>query len=66
MQRLLTRKEVKYIVGISYAEIDRRVKAGKFPSPIKDGEHHNSRVFWVSDEIEEYVAELVQKSRAVP
>ena len=65
--RLISRKQVRDRVGISFAEIDRRMreKPPRFPLPVKDGRHHNSRVFWVEDEIDDYINDLIaERDRA--
>jgi len=51
MERLLSKKAVREIVGVSFAEIARREQQGRFPKRIRDG----GRVFWASSEIEQYV-----------
>ena len=57
--KLLSRKQVREKVGISYAEIHRRMKDGRFPQCVKDGNHHNSRVLWVEEEINDYIFSLI-------
>ena len=60
MERLLSKKAVREIVGISPAEIDRRENDGKFPRRIRDG----GRVFWAASEIEEYVLSKIAARNA--
>lgn len=51
MERLLSKKAVREIVGISFAEIARREETNRFPKRIRDG----GRVFWPESEIASYV-----------
>ena len=60
MERLLSKKAVRDIVGISYAEIARREPKGAFPKRIRDG----GRVFWAASEIEAYVRSKIAKRDA--
>jgi predicted DNA-binding transcriptional regulator AlpA len=39
-------KEVSAAVKLSPSEIRRRIKAKRFPKPIKLGTHRNSRIVW--------------------
>ena len=51
MEKLLTKKQVREIVGFSFAHIDRMIVAGTFPLKVKVG----FRVFWVESEIQEWI-----------
>jgi prophage regulatory protein len=53
--RLLELVELKPVKGISYskAQLYRLIKAGKFPRPIKLGEH---RIAFVESEIDAFIA----------
>lgn len=59
MDKLLSKKAVREIVGISPAEMARREQKGKFPKRIRDG----GRVFWAASEIEEYVRSKIAAKR---
>jgi predicted DNA-binding transcriptional regulator AlpA len=59
VMRLLSKKQVTDRVGISTAEVYRRVKDSRFPQPVKNGHHHNSRVFWLESEIDDYIDSLI-------
>lgn len=48
-------KDVCRICGISKAEVNRRIAAGKFAVPIKDGTFRNSRVLFSRREIHDLV-----------
>jgi predicted DNA-binding transcriptional regulator AlpA len=61
MERLLSKKEVKAIVGLSLTETARKERAGNFPLRVKNGH----RVFYVESEIEAYVSNLISQ-RAPP
>lgn len=63
MERLLSKKAVREIVGISNAEIARRELRKKFPPRVRDG----GRVFWVESEIEAYVqAKIASRDANTP
>jgi predicted DNA-binding transcriptional regulator AlpA len=58
-ERLISKAECRLIVGISYAEMARREKAGKFPRRIADGPYRNSRRFYLLSEVRAYVRDKV-------
>lgn len=65
MKTLLSKKQVKEIVGFSFAHIDRMENEPDyahlgFPKRVKIG----FRVFWVSDEIHTWVAAQIAKREA--
>ena len=49
--QLLTRTEVAGIVKMHPSSIDRLVRQGDFPAPLKLGHAENSSVRWKEDEI---------------
>ena len=51
MERLLSKKAVREIVGFSFAHIARLETAGLFPKRLRIG----GRVFWVLSEIQDWV-----------
>lgn len=51
MDRLLSKKAVREIVGFSFAHIARMEDEAKFPRRIRIG----GRVFWVHSEIDDWV-----------
>jgi prophage regulatory protein len=55
MVKLLSKKQVRELVGLSSAQIDRLEKDGKFPKRVRIG----FRVFWVQIEIEEWLEERI-------
>lgn len=57
---LLRISDVCRIVPLSRPTIYRRIRAGLFPSPIKDGRCS----FWQEGEVRAYAANLVQQQRA--
>lgn len=54
-KRFLSKKEVRDKVKLSYTEIARRVKAGKFPMPLRLGSHRTSRTVWWEHEIDAWM-----------
>lgn len=61
-------KEVCRRVGISRAEVYRRIDperrdrdSNPFPLPVKDGEHQNSRVLFLEEEIDQYLTNLFKR-----
>lgn len=58
VMRILSRKQVRDMVSISFAEIARREKRGEFPSRIQISKN---RVGWLETEIEAWITELVIK-----
>ena len=64
-ERLISKAECRRMTGISYAEMARRAKRGKFPLPIRDGPHCNSRTFYVLSEVRDYVQAKIASSRTL-
>jgi predicted DNA-binding transcriptional regulator AlpA len=56
MDRLLSRKQVREIVTISFAEIARREKRGDFPKKVRLSQN---RIAYVEEEIQRYIADLI-------
>lgn len=54
MTKLLSKKQVRELTTLSFAQIDRLEKAGRFPKRIKLGQ---SRVAWLATDIEEWIQE---------
>lgn len=63
-ERLISYAETITIVGVSKAEIARRIKDKKFPDPVTDGPFRNSRRFFVLSEVREYVRQKIAKRDA--
>ena len=62
-KRFLSKAEVRDKVKLSYAEISRREKLGKFPPRLRLGRYRNSRAVWWEDLIDEWmVAQWIAKS----
>jgi prophage regulatory protein len=53
--RFLSKKEVRSLVSLSLASIDRREAAGKFPKRVSLG----FRVAWVEDEVLEWMRQRI-------
>jgi predicted DNA-binding transcriptional regulator AlpA len=55
MRRFLTKKQVRDITTLSFAEIARREEAGRFPERKRLSAHPRGRVGWYDDEIQRWV-----------
>lgn len=62
-KRFLSKSEVKDKVKLSYTEIARRVKAGKFPTPLRLGSHRTSRTVFLESEIDTWIDDQIQRNR---
>jgi len=59
VERLLSRKQVREIVGLSYAHMARLTKQGRFPKPIKLTEAVRGRVAYLESEIMDWIAKRI-------
>ena len=59
-QTLITRREVQRLTGFSRPWIYSKMKAGKFPRPIRIG---SKAVRWVESEILEWIEERILEDR---
>ncbi len=57
MTKLLSKKDVRSLITLSYAQIDRLEKAGQFPTRIRLGQN---RVVWIADEIEQWIQDRIR------
>lgn len=55
MERLLTKRQVKEVVGFSFAHIDRLEAEGRFVKRVRIG----FRVFWPCSEIQQWIADRI-------
>ena len=55
MERLLTKKQVRELVGFSPAHIDRLEDQMRFPRRVRIG----FRVFWVYTEVQQWIANRI-------
>ncbi len=62
-KRFLSKREVRDRVKISYAEIARREKKGKFPQRVRLGGYPNSRAVWVEAEIDAWIDQQIAVGR---
>lgn len=62
-KRFLSKSEVRDKIKLSYTEIARRVKAGKFPTPLRLGSHRTSRTVFLESEIDAWMEDQVQRCR---
>jgi predicted DNA-binding transcriptional regulator AlpA len=58
-KRFLSKKEVRDKVKLSYAEVARREKAGKFPMRLRLGNYPNSRAVYVEEDIDAWMDEQI-------
>lgn len=63
MQRFLSKAEVRDKIKLSFTEIARRVKAGKFPKPIRLGSHRTSRTVFLESEVDAWMDAQIQRAR---
>jgi predicted DNA-binding transcriptional regulator AlpA len=54
-KRLLSKAEVRDKIKLSYTEIGRRVKDGRFPKPVRLGTHRTSRTVWWEHEVDDWM-----------
>ena len=59
-ERLIRRKEVESITGLSRSSIYAMISSGEFPKPIKIG---IQAVAWPESDIQEWVAKRIEASR---
>ena len=63
VERLLSRKQVKELISLSLAQIDRLEKAGKFPKRIRLTDHPRGRCAYVESEILKWIIDrIVQRT----
>ena len=60
-KRFLSKREVRDKVQLSFAEIARREKKGKFPKRLRLGTYRNSRTVWLEELIDEWMDEQIAK-----
>lgn len=60
---ILRRRQVEKRVGLTRSPLYARIKAGTFPRPIQLGGGGHA-VGWIESEIDAWIAEQIQKSRA--
>lgn len=58
-KRFLSKKEVGDKVKLSYAELARREKQGRFPQRIRLGNYPNSRAVWLEEDIDAWMDEQI-------
>jgi prophage regulatory protein len=55
--RFLSRRQVRELTTLSFTQIDRLERAGKFPRRMRLGFHRTSRVVWIEEEVLEWMRE---------
>lgn len=58
--RFVSKKQVRDLVTLSYASIDRKEAEGAFPKRLR----HGCRVFWLLSEVEEWMRARVKERDA--
>ena len=65
--RLLSRKQVRELVTLSYTDIDRKEAAGQFPKRVRLSAHPRGRCAYVYDEIQAWLrARIGERDRKSP
>lgn len=59
--RLISRKEVRIKISLSFAQIARLEAEGKFPKRVSLTGATNGRVAWLESEVDEWIAERIAK-----
>jgi len=63
VEGLMSRKQVKELISLSLAQIDRLEKAGKFPKRIRLTDHLRGRCAYVESEILQWIVDrIVQRT----
>jgi prophage regulatory protein len=63
MTELVAKKQVREMITLSYAQIDRLEAANRFPKRIRVS---NNRVAWIKAEVEEWITNRIAASRSTP
>jgi len=66
MTILLTKRQVAERVGLHPEYIMTLARQGKFPQPIKYGEHRTASVRFVESEVDAWIAERMAEREAKP
>ena len=63
--RLISKKQVIYLVPYSYTHLKREIDAGRFPKPVKHVRRGNNprnyKAFWVEDEVLNWIDRLIRE-----
>jgi predicted DNA-binding transcriptional regulator AlpA len=62
-KRFLSKSEVRDKVKLSFTEIGRRVKDGKFPTPLRLGSHRTSRTVFIESEVDTWMDDQIQRRK---
>lgn len=57
MTKLLSKKDVRALITLSFAQIDRLEKAGQFPTRVRLGQ---ARVAWVAEDVEQWIQDRIR------
>ena len=58
MTKLLSKKDVRALITLSFAQIDRLEKAGLFPKRVRLGQN---RVVWIEHEVEQWIQDRIAR-----
>ena len=58
MTKLLSKKDVRALITLSFAQIDRLEKAGQFPKRVRLGQN---RVVWVAEDVELWILDRIAR-----
>jgi prophage regulatory protein len=61
VERLLSKKQVREIVGLGYSQMARLETAGKFPKRVRLTDHPRGRCAYAESEIAAWVAERISQ-----
>lgn len=64
LERLLSKKQVREITGLSFAHTARLEKIGKHPKRVRLTDHPRGRCGYVASEIAAFVAERIAQRQA--
>jgi prophage regulatory protein len=59
-KRLISKRDVRNKISLSYAQIARLEQAGKFPKRLRLGVYRNSRSVWLESEIDAWIDERMK------
>ena len=62
-KRLIGYAKMTDKIGVSRTQIQRMVKDGRLPQPLRLGDHHTSRTLWWEHEVEAAMEALDSRSR---
>lgn len=62
--RILRRPEVRHKTGLTDSALDRLIRSGQFPKPIRLSPDPQSRaVGWIEDDVEQYIEARISEAQ---